>query len=308
MARRRLHREMQPKGGIMLKDSAELTIRYEGQVHQLDVDTLLVSLLNFSEMTRLIAESIDPDATIKIYISAPEKGSFKIVLDFLREQDPGLFIAAVQLVPQLLQCALNFLQLKRLLKGEKPDRVEPKGGFVTIIKGDAQITIAENVYNIYRSNQPVNEALSKMFDGLTDNPEVEGLELVAPKIGSFRVSSTEFAGMARKNSLLEEQEVSEVKERVVLTVLAVVFQSNRKWEFIYEGNKISASIEDQGFLDSVEKRRIRFGKGDRLVVNLEILKVYDESTKCYLNKSYKIVKVLDYDQGEQFIQLKLSEN
>ncbi len=58
----------------------EVKIKFEGQIHQVDLDILLLSLLHFSEMVQLVTEKVSPQQKLNIKISAPEKGSFEITL------------------------------------------------------------------------------------------------------------------------------------------------------------------------------------------------------------------------------------
>ena len=89
--------------------------------------------------------------------------------------------------------------------------------------------------------------------------------------------------------------------------MKVVFQRNRKWEFIYQGNKISAEIVDDEFWNKINVLGLRFGKGDILTVDLEITQIFDYDANVYLNKSYRVLKVLGYRQAPRQIQLDLTD-
>lgn len=277
---------------IAVIDSSTMKVRFDGQMHQIDVNTLLVSLLHLSDMTRDIVEDLSPGATVKMLVSAPERGSFVIDLEIIQKVEETL-AAYAPFIPQVVSTVLGLLEIKRLLKGKKPDRVETTNeGTTIIVEGNAQIAVNSNVFETYSSNERVNVAMSKMFTGIAENPEIHELEIKAPDIGEFRAEHADFAGMGRPNELLAEEKKVSV-ERVHLVILKIVFEKARVWEFIYHGNKISAPVNDDAFWAEVDSQNVRFGKGDQLFVELEITQVYNADACCFVNKSYLVKKVLD---------------
>jgi len=70
------------------------------------------------------------------------------------------------------------------------------------------------------------------------------------------------------------------------------FNRNQKWEFYFEGNKISAKItDDTEFLKRIDSGE-QFAKGDSLEVEIEIRQEFDKSVNTFVNKSYKINRVI----------------
>jgi hypothetical protein len=290
-----------------LEDRLELAIQYEGQEYQLDVDTLLVSLLHFSEMLRIAARRAGCPEGLRLTIEAPRRGSFKILLAvtvatglwqyFL--SSPQAFLTTVS---DAVNIVLGAMQLKKLLKGQRPDKVETREGSVVVVKDGAQIVVAENVFQIYSKDSALNTNLEKMYEKLVDDPQVERLSIDVVGGVSFQVDSSDFPGMAQQNELVKEHEVKEIESDVRLFILKVVFQRHRKWEFVVNGNRISALIEDENFWRQVDAGR-RFAKGDVLVADLEITKAFDSEVNCYVNKSYRIVRVTDYQPGPRQMAL-----
>ncbi|MGB9825831.1 MAG: hypothetical protein ACPLRU_04075, partial [Desulfofundulus sp.] len=79
-----------------------------------------------------------------------------------------------------------------------------------------------------------------------------------------------------------------------------------KWDFVYEGNKISAYIADEGFWNKVNARHLSFSSGDILIVDLEIIKIFDSEINTYVNKNYRVVKFIGHVPGQAPEQLGLS--
>ena len=77
----------------------------------------------------------------------------------------------------------------------------------------------------------------------------------------------------------------------ILSITSLSFEINIKWVFYYEGNKFAAKINDDEFvrlIDSGEK----FAKGDALEAEFEIKQEFYEPANTYVNKSYKIIKII----------------
>ena len=67
--------------------------------------------------------------------------------------------------------------------------------------------------------------------------------------------------------------------------------SKIKWDFIFEGNKITASIKDENFRNFIRNGAPCF-RGDVLEVDLQINQTWDVTCNNYVNKSYQILSVL----------------
>lgn len=282
-------------------NKTELKIAYEGQLHQIDVDTLITSLLHFAEMINIISAKEMPGEGIDIKITAPEKGSFVLYLELAKASLAGIFGGLFGSPTQSLTSTHNIITmlagiftLKKELKGQKPDKVEKQdNGTIIIVKDGATFIANSQVYNLYSKDQDINDHMEKLFEKLSDNPEIEGLLVDSNKAEGFHADSADFPVLAQKNELLEDVEKIDTVHGVSLSIIKVVFQKNRKWEFIHNGTKISALIADDVFWGQIDIGK-SFAKGDILTVDLEITKSFDNELQCYLNKSFKVIRVIDY--------------
>ncbi|MGB9805045.1 hypothetical protein, partial [Desulfofundulus sp.] len=251
---------------LFMKNKVSLCIKYESQVYQIDVDTLVVSLLHFSELTSAVSKELIPAGEIKLKIEATEKGSFVVILEAVKGIIGGLFDfltnekETIDSIHKVINTILDLLSLKRFLGGKKPESIKFENGNVVLEKDGAKIVVNQTVYRIYCKNSKVNFHIEKMFESLSENLEVDGFSVVTNKGGTFHANREEFYKLAADNEITESEKIREVKEKVRLTVVKVVFQKNRKWDFIYEGNKISAYIADEGFWNKVGSSLFCVGK------------------------------------------------
>lgn len=117
----------------------------------------------------------------------------------------------------------------------------------------------------------------------------------------FIVTRNEFS------KLSIEQENEDKKEKIEVTrlliVRAILEKSNRMWQFLWNGNKISAPIIDKNFYDSFMSHKIQIAPGDMFEVELKIYMEKDENIGLYVNKEYEVIKVLKHIPVSQQDQL-----
>lgn len=291
-----------------MKETVALRVKYEGQLYQIDAGTLLVSLLHFTEALKLVARRIAKE-DLQIRISSTEKGSFIVYLEIAKKAVFGFLSdhgAAIDTLYKIIGTLVGILTLKKFLSGKKPDEIVVEGGRVIVSKDGVRIVVDENIFNTYRKDSGVNQHIEKMFEPLSEDAEVDGVGIESGETESFYVDRSNFHGMCQENELLEEGKEKELRENVSLAVVKIVFQKNRKWEFIYEGNKISAYVEDEQFWQRVNSGELQFSKGDLLIADVEVTKVFDSEIGCYVNKSYKVTRVISHNPRIGFQQGELS--
>lgn len=284
--------------GVKVMDEHQLKITYEGQTHQIDVNMLLVTLLNLSEIITEIASKTMPEQQVNIKIRAPKPGSFIIELQLVCEQALNVFAALFPNIPTgvvslaaIVSIVNDMLGIKKHLGGAKPDDVvESKNGFVTIEKNTRKLEVSKEAYTFYSENIKVNGNINKIFTELGENPEIEGFTMEDENGSTFHANQAEFFRMAQKNILLDKKEQTLLISKVRIIAIKVVFDKKRKWEFIYEGNKISAFITDVDFWSRVDEG-LSFRKGDSFEVDLTIIQELDEETGAFMNQNYEVVLV-----------------
>ena len=81
-------------------------------------------------------------------------------------------------------------------------------------------------------------------------------------------------------------------ERTKVVVLkAILERGGRKWQFVWNGIKISAPIRSDTFFDKMASKEYEFGQGDILDVTLRITRAKDEMAGVFINEKYEIIEV-----------------
>jgi hypothetical protein len=279
-----------------------LTIKFDGQNHQVDVQTFLYSVINFTTVIKE-ANRKNGGSPINIDIKAPEKGSLLVDLIANTVNNPTLF-NGTSILASTIVIVGGVYQLHKFISGRKTKEVTTEDRSTKItLEDNSTLTIAENIYNIYMTTPAIPDSISKNFSALSEDPAVTNFEV--SRNGSekiIEVSKEDYARMSIKQQIDTENSRT-IVESANLYIYKVVFEkTDRKWEFYHKGDKISANIFDEDFFKLIDKGE-SFSKGDQLKVDLQVTQVFDESIGTYVNQSHAILKVYEHIKRSEPIGL-----
>ena len=279
----------------ILKQSVTYTFKYGSDGDSIDLNTLLLSQIHFGSILNEIKNEVAADADLSIKIKPLEKGSvpFDIILNVSWIQT--LFSPeVVGYASGIVSILVGLIQLKKWTKGDKPTSIEINGDQVTVTIGDNVILVDRSAYKLYEENAVVNLALKKAFEAVEKDEDVNSIEIIDEKKTSLITVPREyFSGMTEDNKIFESLKKTESTPAVNLIINKVVFEKGYKWGFYMQGRKISATIDDPIFMERV-KNGEKFGQGDILEVELEIEKVFDKSLNTYIEKEFKVKRVIQH--------------
>lgn len=278
-----------------------VTVKFDGEAHRVDVNTFASVLLTYSEVVDCAAKSsgiLDP---VSVYIKANEPGSLDVIVSVVAQGalDAINFITSNKdSIEAAILLAGAFYGLKKKFAGKKQIKIvgEDDDGKISIEADGQEIKVEKNVYNFYVNNPKISEDVNKSFSVLDDNSAITGIEIKSDGIPTFRADRSEFSAIS-ESPIYEIHTDRHQEKEAFLTVIkpCLVSDKSRKWEFINDGEKLSASISDQDFLDNLEK--YSFHKGTTMYVKLDVFQEYVEEFDAFINKSYTITKVFNVDNG-----------
>jgi hypothetical protein len=91
---------------------------------------------------------------------------------------------------------------------------------------------------------------------------------------------------------LNERELIETTDLEILR--AILERSTRRWEFVWNGMKVSAPVTDEHFYDDFFAHRITIAPGDALRVRLRIRQRRSPDLGIFMNSSYEVIEVLSH--------------
>jgi len=281
-------------------EQKRITFKYKGELEDISAPVLLQSLLGFVSLIEQVNEELRTGKKLNIRISSTRKGSFLVNLNLLLDtldKIKSLFNDLdAQTLEKITYAIGAILMVKKLLKGEEPKEIKDNGSNVIIVTGDNnKIEIDKTIYRVISSSERIDKAVKDTFEPIVEEDDISGVEIEEIKENErkklFQISKSEIYYVIKTNPLLKEETKRLFIEKEELVVLKVVFAKERKWEFVYKGNKISAYIEDDSFYEDLINHKYSFTVGTRLICDLEIIQVFDKELNVYVNKEYIIKKV-----------------
>ena len=276
----------------------DFKIKFDGEKHQIDANLWVNNLIHTTSIIQEINRNFDSGKKIDIQIKALEKGSFLIHIDLIESAFDNLKNLLtrdnIELAGSVIGAFVGLIELKKFLKGKEEKSIEKSGNKVKITNQDGQVLYVENfVQNIYNNNTIVKDALSQSFETLENDNSITGYEITDRNNKTLvRVDREEFEYISVKSEeLLEGEKNIVVAGR--LNIIRISFDDKLKSDFYFKGNKISAKINDVDFYKRVDKGE-SFAKGDVLEVELEIKQVFETSVNTFVNKSYKIKRIINH--------------
>jgi hypothetical protein len=277
---------------------------FDGQQHQIDANVLINSLLHTTNIIQEANRYLDSSRKIKIDVKAMEKGSFIVGLSLSDVSAMmGVFADASVGIATVIGLVAGVIQLKKKLKGKRPKKVEDKGDEKVITDSEGNVyTVHCNTFNVYQ-NKVVQEALAKNFETINEDAAIEGFSVVDSNDKILAsVERENFAFMAEVPEEVEYGDKEELVENARLHIVRLSFDNTLKWEFYYNGNKITAKVKDPEFYERIDNGQ-SFSKGDVLDVTLQIAQKFDKTINTYYNTSYQVVKINHHILREKQVNL-----
>lgn len=293
-----------------LKD--DFKIRFDGDQNQIDANTFVNYLVHFNTIVQELNRELAPERRIKVKITALEKGSFIVGVELQSVIDQIKLILdpkTVEYLGDILTVLTGLVALKAALKGNKPEQVKQDKDSVTITGADGQVVTVNNfTYNVYITNPTISQALTKQFEALEQDDNIEAVQLTDKENRTIlEVPRELFNDLAQPNEIFEGGIQHELRPKVMLSIVKLSFDPKLKSDFVYMGIRISAYIKDKTFYQQVDKGRA-FSKGDALEVKMQVNKVFDTSVNTEVIKSYDVLEVLRHvprnDPGQLKMDLK----
>jgi len=138
----------------------DLKIKFDGETHQIEANTLINSLLHFTNLTHEINRELGTDRKIEIKVNALKEGSFlvHIVIEAtLIENIKGLFTNDnIDIAASIFTVVGGLFAFAKFLKGGKPEVIESNDISTKIKNTKGDVTYIDNrVVKIYQNNKLV---------------------------------------------------------------------------------------------------------------------------------------------------------
>lgn len=272
-----------------------MQLELQGQEHSIDANTLVSILVHYQTIVKEANRQLGGGSReVTLKVNALKQGSFIIDVSVVQNVLSQLFSKdAVSYVADLCGAVGGVYALYRKFKG-KPIRSEKeKEEAVSINTGDINITI--NTISIY-NQPPVRQAVSKTMEIADEDPSVDGFTVKGEKGDTCALFERKdfkeyiYDDFDTEDNIPDERTVD---EDTTLVIVGLNFEPGSRWQFMYNGFKISITVKDDALMQKINEGE-RFGKGDSIRVKLRRIQRYNKDYRTYENKSYKILEFYEH--------------
>jgi len=271
----------------------EFVIHFGGPSNEIDALTFANALIGVAGAVREITRQLHPELEIELLVDGVGPGSFRAKLRTGAKKAGRLFVVGA--VNVSLGVLASFIYDKL---ANHTQEIIVQGDVVIIEQGNDRIILPKTIWDQkQRLPNPaqVDVHVAKTFRAVQDDDAITNFGLfrhlkddrpltLIPR-DSFPILA-EPMGEDRK-------ERRHLDDRASLTIVKAVFErGGRKWEFVWNGLKLSAPISDPTFFDRLASREIWLAQGDQMDATLRVHQRYDDVSGVYINERYEIVEVL----------------
>lgn len=267
-----------------------MEIKFEGSSHQVSAELLILSLVNYQKVIEVANNYLGQGSRkIDVKVNAISEGSF--VLDVSLEQTllESLFSNdTVSYLANLATIVGGVYGLYGFFGGRKIKETDKIPTETNIPKEHLNITV--NVYNTRTTRESISSTIKKV----NEDSQAEGVSYSFGDGKKVEYKREDFEHLIYNDFDLEEEnkEYSEDVE-AILNIVSLSFSASKQWSFLYNGFPIKCTLRDEAFQNHIDSGA-SFAKGDSLKVLLRVFKRFDKEFNAYINKSYKILEILEH--------------
>ena len=277
----------------------QMKIKFEGQTHQIDANTLINVLIHYQNIVEIANREFGNDEKkITIKVNAIEKGSFVVDIELCQNIVQQLFSSeCVDYISNLMGIIGGVFGTYQFFKGRPVKTEEDKRNATKILSEGIGIKQEFHAQTINIYNVPATrEAISKSIETADEDTGVEGISIQEASKDPIQFEKKDFKEYIY-NDFDKEKDIP--NERVIyddnayMTILSLGFGKGDKWTFTYQGFKIQIINKDDALLELIDKG-LRFGKGDSIHVKLKKIQRYEKSDMAYVNRAFKIEEFYEH--------------
>lgn len=275
----------------------EVVLHFGGERKKINAYTLASSLVSIADAVKAANDVLNPGYDVEVLVEAFGEGSFRAKIKTVFKGAGNIF-SKDALKAVALSVLANFIY-QHTLAPDTQVVVNVNDDEVVIEQGKTKIIVPRVTYDATKEvekSEKFKQSVSKIAKSIEKDENIESF-------GFTKNIDDEYPDIdiPRKQIaiLLEPEEYAEpsreIFEQVNLFIKrAILERSKRKWEFVWQGFKISAPVLDEAFYNDFFAHKVKIAPGDQLEAKVKIYQIKDEDTGIYSNDRYEVVEVIKH--------------
>jgi len=278
----------------LIKSQAHYSFCLDGD-NEMDAVLLSKTISDMAELTKIAASEENPEAYLKMNVTAFRNGSFIIDFSAICEMRETLVIsatAAVAFAAGITTVVRGIFAAKKHLAGKKPKSISdaPDGKIEVENEDGVKITIPK-ASHVVITNIKVDQLTMNISEYAKEHNPSGGFTISTPT-GDLSCSPEDIKNISKPFPIIDEETNQRYRKNAILPIKKVDFIGSSAWQFIYEDHIISASIADDDWLNAVDNGYIQIQARDSINVTLEIFNSLDLLGNVIIgSEKYTVIKV-----------------
>ena len=277
----------------------DFVIHYGGALHSVEANTFANSLVAIARVFEETNYLLNPAYKIEIRVEALAEGSFRPKVRLFTK---NLVSKISPFMPEKNTLVPVVLALFALHPSGSGNTIIINADNVVMQNGKSKIVIPKEAYESAKkisNNKVIKSAISQNFSILDEDSSITSFGFTPNEKSDdylFFEDSVNFKEYCKFDS--EEDKLTKTVDlSAELKLLKIILEKgNRKWEFVWNGIKISAPITDSVFWEDLRIGNIQISQGDSIDVILRIYQKKDPYADVFLNEKYEITEVKKYNK------------
>jgi hypothetical protein len=272
----------------------EVVLHFGGERKKINAYTLASSLLSIADAVKEINNVVNPGYDVEVLVEAFGEGSFRAQIKTVYKGAGNIF-SKDALKAVAFSVLANFIYQHTIAPDSKVT-VNVNDGEVVIEQGNTKIIVPRNTYEATKAvekSEKFKQSVSRIAKVIGKDENVTSFGFTSnidDEIAEINIPRKNLAVLCEPEEFAEPSR--EVHEQVSLFIKrAILERSKRKWEFVWQGFKISAPVLDEIFYNDFFAHKVKIAPGDQLEARMKIYQTKDEDTGIYSNDRYEVVEV-----------------
>lgn len=287
----------------LIQSKSRLGLHLEGD-NEIKAALLADTIKDIAELTELAAKIEAPEAYFQMNVTAFQNGSFIIDFSTVCLTNPNLLFNALALASNVIGIVKGFFEIKKLLKGKKPESVvKVEGDKIQVQNEDGQSVIVKEASGTIINNTRIDHLTVNITNNIHQHNPSGGFS-IKTEDGDSKYSSDDVKNMYLP--LPREETICKLTtEDTQLLIKKADLIGHSTWDFRYKRHLITARIDDDGWLEKINNGNISLTAGDYINVTLEISIDIDENNNPIPEtEKYRVIKVhgdIQHNYAEQTV-------
>lgn len=292
-----------------MKSESKFAFHIDGD-NSIDAVVLSQIISGLAELTKFAAKEEDPEAYLKMNVTAFKNGSFEIDFSTICEIEDNLINIVQKGIPlaaTLVGTVKGFLEIKKLIKGNNAKDVKELPNNKIKVTSENNESIVVNKSSVAILNNPsIDQVVVNISNNIYGHNPSGGFTFKSEN-GNTDFNNDDLINLGKPIPYSNAITYKEQTVKIDLPIKKADVLGNSAWSFIYDKKAIVASIEDYDFLKKVHIGDISLHAGDYITALLKIVYEIDENNLPIENTTkYTVVKVIgDIQNNKKFTLMQM---